>query len=271
MNLPASEPDRHRCASEKLRRKDSVWYACWLSFLMLVMAGCSTTSTSNTKRTAKEQLLISNAIDQSLDKVDFSSFRGSRVFLDAQYVDAIDKSYLVAATRHRLLQSGAQPVEAADGADVVLEMRAGAVGTDTSDSFVGIPEITLPGMMTLPELRLVTRSSQQGIAKVGFAAYGPKSRQALGEGGVALSKSDDNNWYVLGVGPWQNGSIRKELTRSVKLGGQSSMHSFPSHVAFNPPPAANANGMPDTVPPGPTAEPNPFKLTGQAEAQPANQ
>ena len=50
--------------------------------LAVAITGCTNTSTSNTARTAKEQLLLSNAVDQSLDKVDFTPLYGQKVFVD---------------------------------------------------------------------------------------------------------------------------------------------------------------------------------------------
>ena len=126
------------------------------------VCGCTTTQTSNTARTATEQLLISNAVDQALDKVDFQSFRGRTVYLEEKYIDCVDKNYVIASLRHRLLASGATLAPAADGAEVVVEARSGAVGTSSSESFVGTPEIALPGMLTIPEVRLITRTRQEG-------------------------------------------------------------------------------------------------------------
>lgn len=223
---------------------------CALPLLAAAVTGCTSANVSNTSRTAKEQLLISNAIDQSLNKVDFNAFRGAKVYLDSQYIDSVDKNYLVAATRHRLLTAGAILSPAAEGADVVLEARSGGVGTDTADAYLGIPEITLPGMLTMPEVRLITKSSQSATAKLGFVAYSPTSNSTLGDGGVALSQSDDNNWFVFGVGPLQNGSVRKEVEYSLKQGPLTAMHSHPTTVAFQSPP-------PEMV-----RAPNLFQLTG---------
>jgi len=41
------------------------------ALLLAALAGCTTAQTSNTARTATEQLLLSTAVDQSLDKIDF--------------------------------------------------------------------------------------------------------------------------------------------------------------------------------------------------------
>lgn len=203
---------------------------------MLVITGCTSTSSSNTKRTAVEQLLISNAVDQSLDKVDFHPFAGKTVFLDDKYLECTDKNYLVSSIRHRLLRSGAHLAGKAEEADVVVEPRAGAVGTNTVDAFLGMPEIVLPGMLTLPEVRFLERKNQEAIAKIGLVAYDPKTKAILGDGGMSLAQSEDSNWFLLGVGPYQNGSIRKEVFKGVKIQPHQRSEQIPQHVAFATPP-----------------------------------
>ena len=163
-------------------------------------AGCTTTQTSNTPRTATEQLLISNAVDQALDKVDFQPSRGRTVYLEEKYVDCVDKNYVIASLRHRLLAAGASLVPAADGAEVVVEARSGAVGTASAESFLGTPEIVLPGMLTIPEVRLMTRTRQEGAAKIGLVAYETATKRVLGPGGQSLATADNNLWYAAGIG-----------------------------------------------------------------------
>jgi hypothetical protein len=190
-------------------------------------------STTDTARTAKEQLLVSNSIDQALDKVDFRPFSGQAVYLDEKYLDCVDKKYLVASIRHRAFSAGAQLVDKRDHADIVLEVRSGGVGTDNSTMFLGLPEINVPGPVpvSLPEVRLFSRSSQTGTAKIGLVAYDARTGDPWGEGGVTTARSDDNNWFLLGIGPYRNGSVHNELNQSLKLGGKKS--ELPDYVAFD--------------------------------------
>ena len=201
----------------------------------VLICGCTTTSSTNTARTAKEQLLISNAIDQSLSAVDFRPFGGQKVFLDEKYLDCVDKSYVVGSVRHRMLREGAELVSKADDADILVEVRSGAVGTDTAESFLGVPEVVLPGVVTLPEIRVVSRYAQNGTAKIGLVAYDAKTKQALGDGGVSLARSDDNNWYVMGVGPFQTGSVRSEVGDSQYYRPAHQYAELPTKVAFAAP------------------------------------
>ena len=202
---------------------------------LLLAAGCTTAKTSHTPRTAKEQLLISNSVDQALDKIDFRPFGGHRVFLEDKYLESVDKNYIVGSIRHRLLYAGSALASKAEEADIILEARSGGVGTDHQDSFVGVPELSVPGPFPIstPEVRVLSRESQTGIAKLGLVAYDAKTGTVLGSGGTSLARSDDNNWFVLGMGPYRHGSIHRETADSLEPPGQSIP--LPNQVAFDRP------------------------------------
>ena len=205
-----------------------------LVLTLAIVSGCTTGRQSNTARTAREQLLISNAVDQSLAKVDFTAFQGQRVLVEEKYLDCVDKGYIVGSIRHRLLLNGATIAPKPEEADIVMELRSGSVGTDGADSYLGIPQIVLPGMLTLPEVKLVTRTRQSAMAKLGLVAYDARTNQLLGVGGVSSSISDDNNLYVLGIGPFQSGTARAEINETTPRRINQPNQPLPSAVAFNP-------------------------------------
>ncbi len=216
-----------------------------LAGLMVGVLGCASTKRSDTSRTAQEQLLISNSIDQALNKVDFSAFGGSKVFIDQKYLDCVDKQYLVGSVRHRTLQSGAQVVEKPEEAEIIVEVRSGGVGTNNSDMYVGSPEIALPIPLpiSLPEIRLLSKQEQTGIAKIGIVAYDAKTRRMIGDGGMTMAKSDDNNWYFFGVGPYQDGSIRQEMSEGLNA-PPAAYRPLPYSVAFDTQPQHGTPGQP---------------------------
>ena len=210
-------------------------HVCCLTSLLLA-AGCATSKSSNTARTATEQMLISNAVDQSLNKVDFRPFGGHTVYLNDKYVDCVDKSYVISSVRHRVLTAGGMLVDDPAKADVLVELRSGTVGTDTSDSFIGVPEVTIPGMLTLPEVRFLTRHAQTGIAKIGLVAIDARTNRILGTGGMSLAQSDTQNWTVMGVGPIRTGTIHAEVDGSTSGQAAQIRNWIPQTVAFRSPP-----------------------------------
>src|SRR5579859_2942442 len=96
----------------------------WTAFLGL-SGGCTSTKQSNTARTATEQLLISNAVDQSLNKIDFTPLAGSSVFVEDKYLDCVDKGYVLGSIRHKLLQARATIAGKPEEATAVMEVRSG--------------------------------------------------------------------------------------------------------------------------------------------------
>lgn len=177
----------------------------------LLGSGCATSRKSDTARTGTEQLLISNAVDQALSKIDFRPLEGQSVFLDEKYLDGVDKNYLIASMRHRALRAGATLVTKPEEADMVVEMRSGGLGTDSTNQYVGVPAMTLPPFLSVPEIRFFNRETQHGTAKIGLVAYDPKSKHILGQGAVTRAQAHDNNWYALGIGPFNQGAIKNEI------------------------------------------------------------
>jgi hypothetical protein len=200
-------------------------------------SGCASTSTSNTARTGTEQLLISDAIDRAMSTVRFQDFAGSSVFIEDKYLDSVDKGYLVGSLRHRVLAAGGLIAASVDKADVVLEPRSGGVGTDTQESFVGIPAIGIPGLpIELPEVKLASRSTQMGTAKLGFICYDAKTGEALGTGGGATALTHNNDTYVVGIGPFRSGSVLDQRAKAVGFDGVGgSFLSNPMKVAKHDP------------------------------------
>jgi len=213
--------------------------------VLLVMAvlsatGCASTRTSNTARTATEQVLLSAAIDRSLNNVSFEQLQSQKVFIDDKYLDSVDKGYLLGSLRHRALAAGATLASSAAEADVVIEARSGGIGTDTEESFIGIPSIGVPGMaISIPDIKLVSRNTQLGTAKIGLVAYDPKTGSAVGLGGqsTALTKNDD--MYILGMGPMRSGQVRE--AREAAVGYQSPTGAFASLGLGSSPTVAQKN------------------------------
>jgi len=203
--------------------------------VVATFTGCTTTKQSNTARTAAEQLLISNAVDQSLDKVSFDGLNGKKVLVEEKYLDCVDKAYILGSVRDRVARGGGDLVAKAEDADVILEVRSGGVGTDMSTTFAGIPAFTVPPLIALPQIQFASRDRQKGIAKIGLVAYDAKTMKMLAGGGVTTSLSDDTNWYVFGIGPHQSGSLRREMDRSIPLQPDQTAHSIPTEIAFTPP------------------------------------
>jgi hypothetical protein len=175
--------------------------------------GCATQKESYTARTGTEQLLISSAIDQSLDKVDLLPLNRHKVFLEVKYLDCVDKNYVIVALHHRLLKAGAKLMEKPELAEYIVEVGSGGIGTDAQELFVGVPEIPLPppSPIAIPRLSFFTRNRLNGTAKLLVVVYDTKTKAPVLNGGPTLARSSQNTWNVLGSGPIQTGNIPDEI------------------------------------------------------------
>jgi hypothetical protein len=216
---------------------------CLVAALIGLVAGCTSTKQSNTARTATEQLLISNAVDQSLNKVDFAPLAGATVFVEEKYIDCVDKGYIIGSVRHKLLQAGALLAGKPEEADAIIELRSGGVGTDVSSSYLGVPGFTAPGMIGIPDIKIVTHDTQKAVAKIGIVVYSTKSKRELGEGGVSMARADDTNSYFMGFGPRQSGTLRYEVMRSASLHPGQQFREIPIEVSLGGPTGARPNAQ----------------------------
>jgi hypothetical protein len=181
----------------------------------VLTTGCGTVKTTGTVRSGTEQLLLTNAWDSALQKVDFRPLTGVPVYLDTANINAsIDQGWIVSSLRQTMLQQGVLLRPKPEQAQWIVEARVGAYGTDEHNLLIGIPQTTIPATITgipqgtLPEIPLAKRSEQQAIAKLALFAYDRSSGQIVWNSGTLLDTANSKNVYVAGVGPIQSGSIR---------------------------------------------------------------
>lgn len=183
--------------------------------ITLLCGGCGTTKWTETPRTATEQLLISDSMDQAVGKLDFRALTGKTVYLDDTYLKGVvDSNYLISSLRQQLLAHGAILKEKKDEADYVLEVRSGAVGTNQHSVLVGIPQVNLPSVASaaglpnsLPEIPLIKRTKQTAVTKILLYAYNKRTGRPLWQSGTVLASSDARDLWIFGAGPFQKGSI----------------------------------------------------------------
>ncbi|MDR1483717.1 MAG: hypothetical protein LBT09_02720 [Planctomycetaceae bacterium] len=195
-------------------------YFVLIYFLFFVFAGCGTTKWSDTARTGTEQLLISNAIDSAVGKINFRPLGDRRVYLNTTAIDGItDNKYLTMALRQHLATSGGVLCDAESDADYIVDVRAGAVGTDRDDLLVGVPSLaipTIPGATisgaTIPEIPFIRRTKQIGVAKIAVFAYNKKTGRPIWASGNSVSESRAQNLWFAGTGPLTYGTIYSEPT-----------------------------------------------------------
>ncbi len=190
---------------------------------ILFTSGCGTT----TQRLATEQLLISDAVDQAVAGIDFSYLSGQTVFLDTTYLKSIrgngfaNTEYIVSSIREQLAASGCRIQDERADAQIVVEPRVGALGTDGHEVTYGIPQTGqltgaaaalsagVPALPVIPEISFGKSDKHQGIAKIMVFAYDRETKVAVWQSGLKKSESSCTNTWVLGAGPFQKGTIHE--------------------------------------------------------------
>jgi hypothetical protein len=198
----------------------AVWRLWAGLFFLVSIPACGTTQS----QLATQQLIMSDAVDRAVAKLDFRVLSGKRVFLDDRYIQNIkglgfvNSEYIISAVRQQLLAAGCLLQDSADKADYIVEARVGALGTDQHDVTYGIPASkalstladvipNVPDLPTIPELSVARRSDQFGAAKIAVYAYHRATRTPVWQSGTSVAISDAKNSWILGIGPFQTGTI----------------------------------------------------------------
>jgi hypothetical protein len=203
----------------------------WLLTLSLLLSvlGCGATKSF----TATEQLLMSDAVDSTISKIDFRPLGMQKVFLDTTYTAAAGKAvpgvpqpmnlvtsdYVISAIRQQMVAAGCLLAEKREDADVICEVRCGALGTDGHSVVYGIPASNalggvgslIPGapaaIPAIPELAFAKRELKSAATKVAVFAYDRVTREPIWQSGIAQAGSNARDTWFMGIGPWQYGTI----------------------------------------------------------------
>jgi len=142
---------------------------------LLLLCGCYTAKMSEPPRTALEQLVLSKSSDLAMDGVDLSWVRGKKIYVEDKYFDSYDKLYAIGLIRQHLNEAGGMLMKTDDKADLIVEIRSGGLGMDTSETLFGLAALTIPvplsGSLQTPELALYKNTKANGIAKFALFAY----------------------------------------------------------------------------------------------------
>lgn len=187
--------------------------------IAMLTTGCGTT----THRLATEQLLMSDAVDHAIAKIDFSHLEGSKVYLDTIYLQSVkgnnlvNSEYVISSLRQQLTAARCYVQDNRDDATIIVEPRVGTLGIDGHEVVYGIPQsgavnsaasvLAKTPFVTVPEISVGKNHQQAGIAKVIVFAYDRETHAPIWQSGIAKAESTAKDTWVLGAGPFQKGSV----------------------------------------------------------------
>jgi hypothetical protein len=203
------------------------------AMLPLIVAGCGSTKLQE----ATEQLVLSSAVDRSVAMIDFRPLAGQRVFLDTEYLkntkspSFVNADYVTSSLRQQIMAAGCMLQDTKEQADLIIEARLGTLGADDHRVTYGIPEnnglATAASLLaqtptpSVPEIALARRDAREGAAKIAAFAYERESKVPVWQSGISQSIATSRNTWVLGVGPFQGGSIREGSRRFARATNRS--------------------------------------------------
>lgn len=187
-----------------MRRNAEARFAVMLSVVVGLAAGCTTTHrTTDTSRSATEELLLNSALECALSTIDFGFFAGMNVYYDGSNLEALDKGWINHRLRESLLTRGASLIATRDDADVVVEAAVGTYGTNNNAKTIGIHNFNM-----LPDVTLSRAENQFGSTSLSVFATDRATGQLLWRSGPSRCDSHLRTRYLLGGGPFYNGTIQ---------------------------------------------------------------
>ncbi len=194
-----------------------------LSAALLLAVGCGTTR----EYKATQQLVMSDAVDRSVSTIDFRPLSGRKVYLDTSYLrhvkgeGFVNSEYVTSALRQQILAAGCLIQDSSAESEVVIEARIGTLGADDHRVTFGIPENNAfasaaslipgaPNIPSLPEIAVARREAREAAAKIAAFAYNRETRAVIWQSGVDSAQATARDTWVLGIGPFQGGTIRDQ-------------------------------------------------------------
>ena len=183
-----------------------------LCALLPVAMGCTTARSTAPQRTASEQLLISAAADRAAAQLSLGIPKGTKVFIEARFLQGYDEGYAVAAIRTQMLKNGLLLMDERKDAEAVVQVSSGALSTDQKSLLVGIPQLTVPyipvgNSVTVPEIALFKQAEEKGVAKFVTTGYDAKTGELLATTDARYGFSHNTNHTILLFFSWSSGDV----------------------------------------------------------------
>jgi hypothetical protein len=139
--------------------------------LLVALVGCiGSIRESTTARTAQEELLCSTAAERAVGALDSRVFAGHRVWIDADRIEVqVERGYVLDAFEQRVAEAGGRLARTRDAADLVVEVRAAALGTYEGNWNIFIPTFyanAIAPTADAPPLLQIGYSLQEGWCRL---------------------------------------------------------------------------------------------------------
>ena len=179
-----------------------------------LLCGCETPITSNTARTAVEQLLLSDVIEQGTDQMKFEAYKGKKALMDYKNLEPqVDKPVVQGLVERRLAECGVVVATDPKEADIIIQVLCPVLATDMSKLFIGTPAFPFTYekfyslMIIVPEIPLFQRITRVGYGKFSLNILKAADLTPIEMQKPLVTRAEYNNWTLL-LFPWVTHNIR---------------------------------------------------------------
>lgn len=178
-----------------------------------LLSACATPNETYPSRTATEQLLVARAAERAADQFAMALPAGQQVFLDTSNFRGEGADYAASALREAILKDGNPITTNRANAQIVIEVRLGALSIDKMQRVIGIPRLTLPvspnfATVTVPELSAYSRRDRTGVAEFSAFAYDAESGQPIALGGRVAGTAKIRSHTLFMIFSWGQQEVR---------------------------------------------------------------
>lgn len=179
----------------------------------LCLASCASAVETRPNRTATEQLLVTHAAEKAARGFWAELEPGTSVYIDTRHFRGEAADYAISRLRQELLMQGGRLAHTPEQADVITEIRLGALSLDQTSRVLGIPSLTLPtssdwNTIRVPELSLYSRSERSGVAEFSAFAYDAKTGAPVAIGIHGAGSTQIRSHKLLMVFTWGDQEVR---------------------------------------------------------------
>lgn len=197
---------------------------------LVFCGGCSSLRVTEPARTATEMFLLSQAASEAVGNLSATGLRDRLVYVDGSffmpqgyfpYFPLADYQFLMGEVRAKLLKEGVRLTADRGKAEIIVEVRSGALGIDKQSLLVGLPSIAVPGLasgatdsdlvseplIATPEIAFLKNIKQDSLASVAIVAYWADTGELVSSSGPFIGRAWRNDWWILGYGPRTSGDI----------------------------------------------------------------
>lgn len=195
----------------------SRWFSALSGCVLLagasLLSACATPVETRPGRTATEQLLVAHAAERAAKQLALPIPEGKKVFLDTAAFRGEGADYAQSAIREGLVSRGARLWPSREGADIVVEIRLGALSIDQISRVLGIPSLQVPispqwTVITIPELSLYSRNDRSGVAEFSAFAYDARTGAPLAVEVRAAGATTMRSHKLMMILPWGQQEVR---------------------------------------------------------------